>query len=179
MERIISLVKKILFIIVGTLLFVFFKYVKENINYVISSIILMYGVLGLLECIAKKEYKSHLSFFVFNILLITIGTIVFFLKGAEYFAYVCIISAVWSIIREEYEIADFILRPSLNIILRILGLIESVVVIVFSIILIFNPTMHHAEIHYILLGVELILTVLLPMLNKLLFKENKTNENSN
>ena len=90
------------------------------------------------------------------------------------FAYVCIIWATWSIIRESYELKELITDiktwPP-----RIISGAESIAVIAFSILLIFEPGEHHALIHMGLLVVELILNPFTVLLDEILihFKEKK------
>lgn len=84
--------------------------------------------------------------------------------------------ACWSILREEHELSSFGFNSGYNIVIRIIGFIESIVVIVFSITLILNPTFERIMIHFILLGIELLTSSLYPIINKLTLKETKNNE---
>ena len=58
------------------------------------------------------------------------------------------------------------IEKSNSLVLSIVNIIESIVVIVFSVMLIFSPTEHHAHFHIILLGIELILEVVFPVIDK-------------
>ena len=75
------------------------------------------------------------------------------------FESVCIIWATWSILRECIEIKESVIEIK-NLPISIISGIESIVIIVFSVILIVNPTEHHALIHTFLLAAELILNPL-------------------
>ncbi len=82
----------------------------------------------------------------------------------EYSA-VCIIWATWSIVRESHEIKELV-TEIVSVPLTIISGLESIAVIVLSIMLISEPTHHHALIHIYLLLAELILTPLVPMLDE-------------
>ena len=51
-------------------------------------------------------------------------------------------------------------------------MIESIVVIVFSVLMIAHPTEHHAHTHIYLLGIELLLEVIFPQLYGLWYKKH-------
>ena len=93
----------------------------------------------------------------------------------EYSA-VCIIWATWSIVRESHEIKELV-TEIVSVPLTIISGLESIAVIVLSIMLIAEPTHHHAMIHIYLLLAELILTPLVPMLDEYFeSKKHKANE---
>ena len=54
-----------------------------------------------------------------------------------------------------------------------ISIVESIVIIVLSVSMIMNPTEHHAHVHVILLGIELILEVAFPYLYMLWYKVTK------
>ena len=89
-----------------------------------------------------------------------------------------VIWATWSIIRESYEVKE-IFCDFKNITPRVLSGVESVVVIVFSIMLIVEPVEHHALVHSYLLVAELIVTSLVPILEMFITKKKKPKEQQN
>ena len=91
---------------------------------------------------------------------------------------ICIIWAVWAILREADEIAEYyeLFKERIPC---LLGFAESVVAIVFSITLIIEPGEHHAMIHMYLLIVELLSAVIFPQLRCVYVKyivKNKKHE---
>ena len=80
---------------------------------------------------------------------------------------VCVIWATWSILRESYEIKEIACELK-NIVPKVISGVESIVVIVFSILLLIEPGHHHALIHLYLLLAELLITPLTPLLDELL-----------
>ena len=96
----------------------------------------------------------------------------------EDYSHVCIIWATWSIIRESYEIKELVTEIR-SITWTLISGLESIAVIIFSIMLIAEPTAHHAMIHIYLLLAELILSPLVPLLDEVMEKrkEQKKSEN--
>ena len=81
----------------------------------------------------------------------------------------CVIWATWSIVRESFEIKELVTEIK-SWTLTIISGIESIAVIVFSVMLILEPGEHHAMIHMYLLLFELILTPLIPLLDEILLE---------
>ena len=79
----------------------------------------------------------------------------------------CVIWAAWSILREAFEIKELFLKIK-SVVLTIISGIESIAVIVLSVMLILEPGEHHAMIHLYLLLVELVLTPLVPLLDEVI-----------
>ena len=82
----------------------------------------------------------------------------------EEYATVCVIWAVWSILRESIELQE-IVEGELHPVLGVVSGLESVAVIVLSVMLMIEPGEHHAMIHSYLLCVELVLSAVIPLLN--------------
>ena len=83
--------------------------------------------------------------------------------------------STWSIIRESYEIKELVTEIK-SVTLTIISGIESIAVIVFSIMLIAEPGEHHALIHIYLLLFELILTPLVPLLDEIIEQKKLKNK---
>lgn len=161
--------KLVCFVIGAVLLLVFKDFFVENLKWFIGGLMILYGALGFTEIALKKTgmfYKSES--FLFNSLEIVIGaTILIFI---EEFPTVCIVWAAWSIFRESIEIKE-IIDGELHPVLAVISAIESIVVIVFSVMLIDDPGHHHALIHTYLLCAELVLAGLIPIINETILKK--------
>lgn len=159
------------FVVGAVLTFIFREFFVEYLKWFIGGLIVLYGLLGILNIILEKERPIYNgNGFLFNAVEILMGlTVLVFVK--EY-STVCIIWAVWSILRESVELKE-IVGGELHPALAVVSGIESVAVIVLSIMLITEPGHHHALIHTYLLCIELILTSSIPMLNHYVFKKHE------
>ena len=165
------LTRLIVFVLGAILLLVFNEFFLENLRWFIGGLIVLYGTLGILALILAKVkpiYEGQ-GFLFFAVEILLGLTTLCFIK--EY-ATVCVIWAVWSILRESVELEEIVereLHPSL----AVFSGIESVAVIVLSVMLMIEPGEHHAMIHSYLLVVELVLAALIPVINHRLMPEKK------
>ena len=164
----------ICFAIGAILLLIFNEFFLHNLRWFIGGLIVVYGSLGILALSLEKVkpiYEGH--GFLFYAVEILLGlTTLFFI---EEYATVCIIWAVWSILRESVELQE-IVSGELHLSMGVLSGIESVAVIVLSVMLMIEPGEHHAMIHSYLLCVELVLTGVVPLINHVL--KSETNEHA-
>ena len=72
--------------------------------------------------------------------------------------------------KTDVSLAERQLEKLKNIVPKILSGVESIVIIVFSILLLIEPGHHHAMIHLYLLMAELVIAPLTPLLDELLTK---------
>lgn len=170
--KIFRISKLVCFLIGAVLVFLFRVFLVENIRWFIGGLIVLYGVLGILSLALEKKkpiYEEHE--FLFSAIEILIGlTLIVFIK--EY-STICVVWAVWSILRESLEIRE-IVAGELHPVLAVISGIESIAVIVLSITLMMEPGEHHAMIHTYFLCLELILNASIPILNhKLPWKQQK------
>ena len=131
----------------------------------------MYGIRIL------QEIKEEKMLFINQLITTLLGLILLFKpRGENDLVILSIFWSVWAIMRESEEICEKVFNNLNNKIVSFFNFAESVVVIFFSIMLILNPTEYHLHLHIILLGIELILEVLFPLLNYIetKFKANKT-----
>ena len=165
--KVFRIAKLISFVIGAVLLFIFREYFVHNLRWFIGALIVLYGVLGIVSVVLEKVRPIYEgNGFLFYAVEILIGlTILLFV---EEYATVCIVWAVWSILRESVELKE-IVAGELHPVLAIVSGVESVAVIVLSILLIREPGLHHAMIHAYLLCVELILTSTVPILKHNVF----------
>lgn len=163
--------KLIVCVIVAVVMFIFREQLVHlnHLKFFIGALMVAYG----LDEIAFEVYCHKLHFIHEH--KTYLGLIELVLGGAtlllelDYEA-VCIIWATWSIVRESYEIKELVTEIK-SVTLTILSGIESVAVIVLSIMLIADPGEHHALIHIYLLLFELILNPLIPLLDELIEKK--------
>ena len=164
----------ICFVVGAVLLLVFNEFFLHNLRWFIGGLIVLYGSLGVLALLlAKVKPIYEGQGFLFFSVEILLGLITLcFIK--EY-ATVCVIWAVWSILRESVELEEIVERE-LHPALAVVSGLESIAVIVLSVSLMIEPGEHHAMIHSYLLVVELILASLIPIINHRLMPEKKGRE---
>ena len=162
------------FVIAAILLLIFNEFFLHNLRWFIGGLIVLYGSLGILALALEKVkpiVEGHGFLFYAVEILLGLTTLCFI----EEFATVCVIWAVWSILRESVELQE-IVEGELHPILAVVSGLESVAVIVLSVMLMIEPGEHHAMIHSYLLVVELILSGLIPVLNHRLKPEKEEGE---
>jgi len=161
-------VKFILFLAAGILVFVFDFFFLENIANLynlVGSVMVFYGLEATVIMAVKKEIKEEKMLLTNQILTLLLGLILLFMPQTENNIIVLsVLWSVWAITRESEEINEKVLKNLDCKVTAVLNFAESVVVIVFSVLLILNPSEHHLHSHLLLLGAELILEVVLPVL---------------
>ena len=159
-------IKLVIYTILSILVIVFRHEFTEHLKPFIGTLMIVYGIEGILyEALFHKLHLIHENKSYLGLIELIFGVVL--IASPLKFEYVCIIWATWSIVRESYEFKE-IVSDMHTIIPRILSGVESVVVIVFSVMLILEPGEHHALTHMILLSVELILSPLVVLLDELL-----------
>ena len=159
------------FTILAILVFIFREPLVENLKYFIGGLMLLYGLEEILfEILYSRHHILRQGKLYLGGIELLLGVVM--LSVPMSYESVCIIWATWSILREAYEIKEVFseikcLAP------KILSATESVVVIVFSILLIIEPGEHHAMIHLYLLLAELIISPLTPLLDEILAKRKE------
>ena len=163
-------ISKLVCFVVGAALILDFKdFFISRLRWFIGGLMILYGALGILNSALEKKkpiYKEH-GFLFFSLEILMGATILIFV---EEFAIVCVIWAVWSIFRETVELRE-IIDGELHPALAVVSGIESLAVIVLSVMLIAELGEHHAILHTYLLCVELILSSATPIINDLLFRK--------
>lgn len=166
------LVKMCLLITAGILLFVFsHKLVYDQggilLNGIVGAVIAFYGIEGILYPILTKQVKKERIMLMSGIInLFVAGIMIFLLENHPDELHVtCILWSLWSIMRESEEIFEKCFDHwKKHPITSLINLAESIVVIVFSILLIIardqEELLEHTFAHVVLLGVELIIEVL-------------------
>lgn len=158
------IVKLVVFSILAILILIFRDQHVEHLKPFIGSLMLLYGVEEIFfEVLFHHKHFIHESKTYLGLIELIFGIVL--IVSELQFDYVCIIWATWSIVRESYElkelVADFEAIPP-----KVLSGGESVLVIVFSVLMLMNPTEHHAILHVGLLVVELILSPLVMLIDE-------------
>ena len=166
-----KLCKLIAFVAMGILVLIFNKAIMSNegaiINGVVGCVIAIYGLEGIILPIATKKYKEKSLDILNGAINLLIAIIMIFLleNHPNELRIVCVIWSLWSIVREGQEIIEKGFEGiKEHPITSFVNFAESIVVIVFSVLLICakdaHELEHHAHAHVILLGIELIIEVI-------------------
>lgn len=166
-----NLIKLGLYVVLAVLIFIFREQLVEHLKFFIGGLMILYAVEEILFIIIHHihhilhEDKVYLGFIelILGIVLMCVNVS---------YESVCIIWATWSILRESYEIKEIACELK-HIVPKIISGVESLVIIIFSILLIIEPGEHHAMIHLYLLLAELVIAPLTPLLDELLMKKKK------
>ena len=171
MGKVYKIVKFILFNIAGILILVFNKALIEHdngeiLNILVGCIIAIYGFEGVLLPIYTKKIKAEKIEMLNGGVNSLIAFIMIFLieNNPNELLILCVLWSLWSIMREGVEIFDTgFLGIKNHPVTSTINFAESIIVIVFSIMLICakdaHELEHHAHAHVILLGIELIIEV--------------------
>ena len=171
MGKIYKFTKLVLFILMGVAILILNKQIMSNegsiINGLVGAIIAIYGLEGIFLPVATHKIKAEKIEMLnggINVLIAVI--MIFLLEGHPLeLVIVCVLWSLWSIMREGVEIFD---KGFVGIknhpITSAINIAESIVVIVFSVMLITakdeEVLLEHAHAHVILLGIELIIEVI-------------------
>ena len=147
------IIKAATFLLFAVIVLILNSFFLEHLSLLVGLAMIILSIEGLVYVLfIRKEYEytkiSH------NVLCLLLGIVTLFLNKEANFVTVCAIWAVWSIIREEWELSEEVFNKNANKVLAALSLVESAVVIVFSILMIINSTHHHAHVHIYLLSIE-------------------------
>lgn len=164
------IVKLSIYLVIAILIFIFHNWIMSEggkyLQYVVGSVMILYGIDEIVNIILDKNFKERLVRISTPLLTILFGFItIFVIENNEYeFVILCVLWSSWSIMREFNEIIEKVVYERENKITALLNLLESLAVIVLSVLLMINPGEHHAHIHLILLGIELALEAVWPIL---------------
>ena len=169
--KIYNYIKLFIFIAFSVLLFIFKEELVADLNFFVGSLILAFGVENIIVIVITQRRKSirriRFSFSLFEIILgLTI------LTAVKDFAYVCVMWAVWSLLRQSIDINE-VFRGELSTVMSLIVLSQSIVSIVFSIMLILDQSEHHAITHLYLLIAELMVIALPPVVDELRYQYKK------
>lgn len=179
--KIYNYIKFVIFIALAVLLCIYHYEALDSIKYIVSSLMMFFGLEGVVLSIVKNKKKCLRDIWLtLGAAEFLIGiTVILGVNGDDEFVTVCIVWAVWTILREAVELHE-IAKGEVRGLSALISGVESIVAIVFSVMLIITPVPHHAHTHVILLIVELIVTVLVPLIPEIgkRYKEIKEKKNN-
>lgn len=160
MPKALKITKAVLYITAGILIFFLYETMMPYVAFLVGGVVLAYALEELCFQIARRKF-ADLAGSLIQIIL----AVLLFLSHND-IEKICVIWGVWSIIREGRELTHELSHVKESKI-AVLDILESIVVTVLSVMLVLTPGEHHAKIHLIILGVELILEILFPFLEEL------------
>ena len=160
-------IKLAIYLTIGVLLGVYHTYMVEHLKYTLPTIMLLYGLEAVCFAVYYHRNKCYLEQrFYWGLVEMLLAFVIVF--AVNDFVTVCIIWAIWAILREANEIREAVTELS-NLIPSTIEIVAGLVNVVFSVLLIINPTVQHATVHLYLLIVELVLTSGLPIINHFIY----------
>jgi len=167
-------IKLIIYVALAICIFIFRTLLVEHLKFFIGGLMTMYGVEEILfEIVFKDKHFWHKDKIYLGFIEIVFGVVL--LVSPLTIEEICTIWATWSIVRESFEIKELVTEIK-SWTLTIISGIESIAVIVLSVMLILEPGEHHAMIHLYLLLLELLLTPLIPLLDEILLERKHKKE---
>ena len=155
-------IKAVLWTAIAILVLILKDVFVHNLNYFVGGIMILYGVESIALHLLKKRSFLKKNHFFWGAMETILGLILICFvhvgppETTDY-AVVCVVWAVWSLLRETLEIEECVVEIGHGHPV-ILSLLESIVGIVFSFLLIIEPGEHHAATHVVLLFFELVTT---------------------
>ena len=156
--------KLIAFTVLAVLIVIFREFHVTNLRYTVGALMLLYGIEEIIfEYIYYRHQFKEKSKTYIGIVELILGITLLLNKNMSYET-VCVTWAVWSMIRESYELKEIVTELHFYI-PRFTSLFESLAVFIFSVMLILTPNEHHAMTHIYLLFFELLLNPLVPLMD--------------
>ena len=159
-----GIIKTILYLIGGIAVLALNETIMEQHYYVgivVGIVILSYAIDVMIIGVISRNILTRVG--IYTVITHVLLAVVLFIVR-DTLVTVCLVWAVWTILREGNEISEGIHRI-MNKKSGFINILESVVIIMFSFAMILEPTEHHAHVHIIILGIELILEALFPFIN--------------
>ena len=159
MPKLLRWSKGILYIFAAVMIFLFHEEIIPHVAFLVGGVVLAYALEELIYLLAERHFAD-----IAESLIQIVLAILLFLVHDDIIK-ICVIWGVWSIIREGREMTRALVHLKTKR-LALVDIAESVTVTVLSAFLVLEPGHHHAKIHLILLGIELLLEILFPLLEK-------------
>ena len=164
--KIYNYIKLAIFIAFSVLIIIFREELVNDLHFFVGSIILAFGIESAIVSLLTAKRNAFKSIrFAFSMVEVILGLTL--LTAIRHFAHVCVIWSVWSILRQSIDINE-VLRGEVKGVVAVIYLIQSVVSVVFSIMLLLDPSRHHAITHVYLLIAELLVISLPPVVEEML-----------
>lgn len=170
--KIYYIIRLVILSILAVLIGIQAKFIIEAdvLHYLVSSVMLLFGIEGIILPIVKDHKKFYAdSQFTLGLVDLILGLVV--ITAIRQLDYVCIIWASWTIVREAFEFYE-IGHKALHKFPAVFSLALSIVEVVFSIMMLIEATEHHALTHIYLLVPEFVISGLAPLMF-LLFEERE------
>lgn len=179
-----KIIKLVLYLISGCLIMIFSEQVMEYVVILVGAVMTVYAIETIIVSIYEKAVL-HEENELFEGLILILLAIVLLFTDKNNLEKICVIWAIWSIIRETEEIKECLFDifhknpPRFTKTFHYIHIAESAIVIVLSLIMLLSPTEKTAHTHVILLGLELILEVAFPLMNTIAEKICRRTEHKN
>lgn len=177
-------IKLIVYLIAGCLIMAFSEQVMEYVVILVGAVMTVYAIETIIVSIFKKTVLHEDNELFEGLILILLAIVLLFTDNSN-LEKVCVIWAIWSILRETEEIKECLHDnfhknpPKFTKVFHYIHCVESAIVIVLSLAMLLSPTEKTAHTHIILLGLELILEVAFPLMNTIAEKICRRTEHKN
>ena len=165
--------KAILYVSAAVALIVFNKSVMPYVGVIVGAVVCAYATEELIISAVRRTLFVDTFHLFDGIAQVLVGTLLFIVS--EDIIKVCLVWGVWSILRESKELAEAVNGLARNK-FQVLNILESLTVIVLSFVIVIEPSEVHANLHVILLGVELITVVAFYVIESVLKAKSAANK---
>lgn len=142
-------------------------------HFLVGGIMIIYGVEEVVKhLVLKKSFTKENSLY-WGVIDLFLGLLLVLRVRTPETVYVT--WAIWSILRETEEIRE-VVELFKEKIFAFVNLLESLLILVFSVLLIINPTPHHALTHVYLLVMELCVNSIAPFIYYIIIKKREEKE---
>lgn len=177
-------IKLIVYLIAGCLIMAFSEQVMEYVVILVGAVMTVYAIETIIVSIYEKAVLHEENELFEGLILILLAIVLLFTDNNN-LEKVCVIWAIWSILRETEEIKECLHDnfhknpPKFTKVFHYIHCVESAIVIILSLVMLLSPTEKTAHTHIILLGLELILEVAFPLMNTIAEKICRRTEHKN
>lgn len=161
LERFLEFVKAGLYLAAGAAILILNDALTDYIAIMVGSVMFLYAAEGIAVRLLTRQASRHILGFIDEIVLLLLAVLLLLVRSD--LEKVCVIWAIWAILREGEEIA-MVLKKYRKRSVWIISLIESLILIGLSFFLVLSPA-EHVHAHIIVLGIEMILEVVFPLLD--------------
>lgn len=160
--------KTAIYPIVGILIIVFSKFAMQHVVALVGITMSVYAIETVIVSVYKKAVLKENNELFEGLILALLAAVLLLTDGND-LEKVCVIWAIWSILRETEEIKECLFHNFYKRVIlpaRIVNYahcLESATVIVLSVLMLLSPSEKTAHAHVILLGLELIFEIAFPI----------------
>lgn len=172
MKNVWIIIKTAVYLIAGVLIVGFCDKIMEYAVVLVGAVMTVYATETIIVSIFKKTVL-HEDNELFEGLILCLLALVLLFTDNENLEKVCVIWAIWSILRETEEIKECLhenFHKPVHTAKKTINFIhcaEAATVIILSLEMLLSPSEETARTHLILLGLELILEVAFPIFNRI------------